>query len=63
LQIGNGATQTPGEYLQIPVLLSAAKTPPAADCNNTNLVGRLVLLAGKKMAFFACSPAGVWVKV
>jgi hypothetical protein len=63
LQIGSGATQTPGDYLQIPVLLSTAKTPPVADCDNTTLVGRIVLLAGKKMIFFACSPAGVWVKV
>jgi hypothetical protein len=63
LQIGNGATHTPGDYLQIPVLLATAKAPPAADCNNTTLVGRLVLLSGKKMSFFACSPSGVWVKV
>jgi hypothetical protein len=63
LQIGNGATEIPGNYLQIPVLLSTAKTPPAGDCNNSTLVGRIVLLAGKKMSFFACSPAGVWVKV
>jgi hypothetical protein len=63
LQIGTGATQTQGDYLQIPVLLSTAKTPPAADCNNGTLVGRLVLHAGQKMAFFACSPAGAWVKV
>ncbi len=64
LQVGSGATSTFGEYMQIPVVTSTANTPPASDCNSTNLVGRLVLLGtGKKIKLWACSPAGLWVKL
>jgi hypothetical protein len=63
LEIGTGGTSAFGDYLQIPVVNSSAKTPPAADCNVDVGVGRLVLVHGKKLTLFACSPAGVWVKV
>jgi hypothetical protein len=63
LQIGLGSTDTFGDYLQIPVVQSTAKTPPAADCNNTTKVGRLVLVEGKKTTLFACVGTGVWAKV
>jgi ribosomal protein L27 len=64
LQIGSGATDTPGEYLQIPVLLSEAKTPPAADCDDASEVGRLVLVQKKKKGtLWACLSPGVWAKL
>jgi hypothetical protein len=64
LQIGSGATSTFGEYLQVPVVVSTAKQPPASDCNTGSLVGRLVLqLSGKKLRLWACSTTGVWVKL
>jgi hypothetical protein len=64
LQIGAGASATWGEYLQLPVVTDPARTPPAADCDTTTKVGRLVLQQVKKRIYlWACSPAGVWVKV
>jgi hypothetical protein len=64
LQIGSGATSAWGDYLQLPVVVNADKTPPATDCNTTTFVGRLVLHGiGTKMKLWACSPAGIWVKV
>jgi hypothetical protein len=64
LQVGSGLTASFGEYLQLPVVVSALKRPLASDCDTGNLVGRLVLLSnGKKVSLWACSPTGVWVKV
>ena len=64
LQIGSGATDTGGEYLQIPLLLSDAKTPPAADCDNASEFGRLVLVQKKKKGtLWACLSPGVWAKL
>jgi hypothetical protein len=37
LQIGSAATPDFGDYLQLPVVISSEKTPPAADCNATDL--------------------------
>ena len=40
------------------------KTPPAADCNTTTFVGRLVIQKSLKSIFlWVCSPAGVWAKI
>ena len=64
LQIGSGATDAFGEYVQVPIVTSTAKKPPDAQCDNTNLVGRLVLQAsGEKLSLWVCSPRGVWVKL
>jgi hypothetical protein len=63
LQIGAGASSSWGDYLQLPVVTATDKTPPAADCNNSTLVGRMVLQqVRRKMTLWACSTAGVWVK-
>jgi hypothetical protein len=64
LQIGSGATSSWGDYLQLPVVNSIDKTPPAGDCNTTTFVGRMVIQHTlKKMYLWACSPTGVWVRV
>jgi hypothetical protein len=62
LQIGTGATDTFGTYLQIPVVTTTANTPPAGDCKGG--AGRLVLIQNdKKMTLFACSTNGTWTKI
>ena len=60
LQVGAPSTSF-GEYLQVPIVNNALKTPPAGDCNNTTFRGRLVLQTnGKKTILWACTSAGVW---
>ena len=60
----DGATETPGEYLHIPLLLSEAKTPPVADCDEASELGRVVLKqAKKKGTLWACLSPGVWAKL
>jgi hypothetical protein len=63
-QVGSGPTSTFGDYLQLPVVQSTAKTPPPADCNSSEVVGRMVLqFNGKKLILWGCSPTGRWVKL
>lgn len=64
LQIGSGATDSFGDYLQIPVVTSEAKAPPAADCDDAAEFGRLVLVQKKKKGtLWACLSPGVWAKL
>ena len=60
LQIGAPSTSW-GDYLQVPMVSNTDLHPPAGDCNNTTLVGRLVLQTNKnKTTFWACTSAGSW---
>jgi hypothetical protein len=63
IQLGQGTTATWSDFLQLPVVTATGK-PPAAACNNTDLVGRLVMQeVKKKVVLWACSTQGAWVKI
>jgi len=61
LQLGKPASSY-GAYLQLPMITSS-NPPPAADCNNSTFVGRLVVQydqANAKTTLWSCSAAGAW---
>jgi hypothetical protein len=61
LQIGTPSSSY-GDYLQLPTV-SSSSPPPAADCDDSTLVGRLVIqynAAKSRTTLWDCSPAGVW---
>jgi hypothetical protein len=63
IQIGTGPTSLWGDYMQIPVVINTDKTPPAADCNNSTFVGRMVWQqVKKKLVLWGCSSQGVWTR-
>ena len=64
LQLGSPSTSY-GNYLQLP-MVSSSSPPPAADCNSSTFVGRLVLqfdATHAKTTLWSCSPAGTWTKL
>jgi hypothetical protein len=64
LQVGQPSTDY-ASFLQIP-MVSAAAGPPAAACNSTTFVGRMVLQydAGKvRTTLWSCSPTGLWTRL
>ncbi|HLJ68489.1 MAG TPA: hypothetical protein VKX16_14135 [Chloroflexota bacterium] len=59
-QAGKASTSY-GSYVQVP-LVTNASAPPAADCNNSTFVGRLVLqVSSKATSLWACNSSGKWV--
>src|SRR5207245_4584668 len=64
LQLGAPSTSY-GNYLQLP-MVSNSSPPPAADCNSSTFVGRLVLQfdpTHARTSLWSCSPAGTWTSL
>jgi hypothetical protein len=57
-----GSGSSYGTYFQLPVV-SNASAPPAADCNTSTFVGRMVLqsTSSSQVSLWICSPGGTWV--
>ena len=61
-QVGQAGTSY-GSYVQLP-LVTNNTSPPASDCNTTNLVGRVVVQvttgSKSKVTIWVCTAGGTW---